>query len=168
MRVKKAKWIVAGFGIVLLGLLAFYGPTVAAFARQGFFDRLPDKAEYAATRESNLRAIHTALSLYHDSEERYPEANGWMDAIEGRLKTNDLKEGESEKKLRRPGVQEGFGYALNSEAAGKYKGDLGGDPETTVLAFESENLSRNASGAPDPQKPGFLGITVSGELVRTP
>lgn len=165
---KKAKWIVAGFGIVLLGLLAFYGPTVAAFARQGFFDRLPEKAEYAATRESNLRAIHTALSLYHDSEEKYPEANGWMDAIEGRLKTNDLKEGEADKKLRRPGSQDGFGYALNTQAAGKYKEDLEGDPKTTVLAFETEDPSRNASGVPDSKKPGFLGITVSGDLVRTP
>jgi len=159
---KRAKWIVGLFGLATLGLTAFYGPTVVAFARQGFFDRLPDKVEYSADREGNLRALHTALLSYHESEDKFPDANGWMDAIAGRLQTNDLKKGEAEKKLIRPGVASGFGYALNADVAGKHRLDLGEAPDGMVLVYESEDLARNASGTP-PDK--AVGIDLGGKIV---
>ncbi len=150
---------------VALGIAgAVFGPVVAAFARQGFFDRLPDKVEYNASREANLKALYTAMMLYHDSEERFPEGAGWMDAIEARLNTNDLKKGEAAKKLRRPGLADGYGYGLNQAASGKYKDDVPGKPAETALIYESKRTDRNVSGDPKQDLDG-LAISVSGQLI---
>lgn len=86
--------------------------------------------------------------LYHTSEERFPEATGWMDAIEPLLNTADLKQGEAVKKLHRPDLGAGdYGYALNSACGGKYKDDVEGK-DRAILVFESKDPKRNASGDP--------------------
>jgi hypothetical protein len=147
--------------VVLIGLGAFYGPVIASFAKQGFFDRAPEKRKYEASRIEHLKAIHTALLLYHDSEGQFPLANGWMDAIENRLATNDLKKGEAEKKLHRPDLTENqYGYAINQAIAGKYKDDV---PASTPLVFESKSTERNASGIPPKDADGSI-IGIDGEI----
>lgn len=120
------------------------------------------------TSEENLKAMFTAAESYHSSEEKYPEASSWNDDILPRLNTPDLKEGEANKKLTRPDLlgQPGkFGYAINSEAAGKYKKDLK-DPKT-ILFFESKETSKNLSGNPsnDGKKPGKA-ILIDGTIVE--
>jgi len=147
--------------VAVVGLGAFYGPVVVAFARNGFFDRAPEKKEYDATSTERLKAIHTALMLYHDSEGQFPAANGWMDAIENRLATNDLKKGEAEKKLHRPDLPDGqYGYSINAEAAGKYKDDL---KPGAALVFESKATTRNASGNPKTDASG-ASIGIDGKV----
>ena len=120
--------------------------------------------QYQGTSQDNLKAIRTALNLYHDNEERFPEGNGWMDAIEKQLKTNDLTPEEAAKKLRNPGKPTEFGYALNEALAGKYKGDVA--EGKTVLVFESTANKRNAVGNPKMAK--GQGITLDGNIVKLP
>ena len=115
---------------------------------------------YNATRSGNLKALYTALMLYHDSEDRFPSAEGWMDAIDPRLKANDLSHEEANKKLHRPGFR-GYGYALNDAVAGKYKGDLK-DPQIPLI-FETADPRRNSHGLPIGKK--GMTVTVSG-LIR--
>jgi len=124
-------------------------------------DRAPAKKKYAAPGTERLMAIHTALSLYHDPEGQFPAANGWMDAIENRLATNDLKKGEAEKKLHRPDLPDGqYGYSINAEAAGKYKDDL---KPGAALVFESKATTRNASGNPKTDASG-ASIGIDGKV----
>ncbi|RYG37549.1 hypothetical protein EON81_06370 [bacterium] len=157
--------IIAG-AIVLVGGAALFfsepGKAVRDIVGAGFLEKT-EKRVYVADHKGNLNAIYTALSLYHDSEGQYPAANGWMDAIQPRLKTNDLSREDAEKKLVRPGVgADGFGYSLSPNAAGKYKDDVKGD---RILVSESDNTSRNAS-----EKPvrGSLAVTVDGKIVTVP
>jgi hypothetical protein len=132
----------------------------------------PEKREYTATTEANLRAIHTALMMYHDSEGQFPVAAGWMDAIQNRIGTADMEGSESEKKLISPSLQGQagqFGYAMNDKASGKYKDDL--DPKMP-LVFDSRDTAKNAHGdpaklAPAPPRDGQnLAIAVDGTLVK--
>ncbi|RYG47707.1 hypothetical protein EON79_06595 [bacterium] len=149
-------------GLILVALAFWVGPVVRDLVKAGFLER-PEKRVYVADHEGNLKAIYTALSLYHDSEGQYPAANGWMDAIQPRLKTNDLTKEDAERKLVRPGVPAGgFGYAISPEAAGKYKDDVKGE---TILVAESENPARNASEKP---AKGALAVTVAGKIVTVP
>lgn len=93
---------------------------------------------------------------YHDSEEHFPSSAGWMDAIENRLSTNDLKEGEAKKKLIRPdneGKAETFGYALNDTVSNRYKTDV--KDTNAILIYESKQNGKNAAG--DPGTDGILG-----------
>ncbi len=99
--------------------------------------------KYEGTSGDNLRAIHTALMLYHDNEDKFPEANGWMDAIEKQLKTNDLTVEEAAKKLQNPATGT-FGYSINEAIAGKYKGDLK-DPKVLIV-YESRSGKKNDHG----------------------
>src|SRR5579862_8991872 len=55
----------------------------------------PEDRKYEATREGNLKAIYTALMLYHDSEGQFPVSSGWMDAIKGRIQAADMKPEEA-------------------------------------------------------------------------
>lgn len=134
-------------------------------AIQAYLFPAPKKA-YTGDNEAHLKALYTALMLYHDSEDKFPEANGWMDAIEPRLWTNDLGRNEGKKKLIRPdlaGKPESYGYAINRAAAGKYKDDVG--PADTILIFESKSTARNASGDPSVDREG-MAITTSGQIKK--
>ncbi|MBI1334565.1 MAG: hypothetical protein JST12_16440 [Armatimonadetes bacterium] len=118
--------------------------------------------------EDRLKAMYTAAELYQTSEDAYPEADKWMDELLTRLKTQNLKKGEAEKKIMRPDLQDKdgeYGFAINTAAAGKYKGDIK-DPKT-ILIFESKDTKKNASG--DPKTDGLAGgkgITIGGEIVN--
>jgi hypothetical protein len=123
--------------------------------------------DYSGTSIDNLRRMQTAMLLYNDSEEHFPEAAGWMDAIDLRLQTADLKKGEAEKKLVRPdllGQADQFGYAMNDACSAKYKGDIK-DPNRTPLIFESTETGRNAHGDPAKIRNG-IAITIDGTLLR--
>lgn len=157
---KGRKWLKGiGIGIaalvaILLGLIFFTEPgqAVQDLWRRGMIQAAVFKGKKGAFkggRKESLTAIHTALMLYHDSEEAFPPANSWMDAIEGRIVTNDLSKKGAEKKLVRPDLRDAeglYGYAFNVKAAGKYKDDIG--PATTALVYESKQTTRNASGDP--------------------
>jgi hypothetical protein len=128
--------------------------------------------EYNATTESNLKAIHTALMLYHDSEGQFPEASGWMDAIQNRLLVNDMTGEEAAKKLVSPSLQGKtgqFGYAMNDKAGAKYKDDI--DPKMP-LVFDSSDTARNAHGSPDtlapkpPRDGQNLAVAVDGTILK--
>src|SRR4051812_39192656 len=93
-------------GLFVLGLLFagwFYGPLVYSLWRHGFFEKGSDAHKYEGTSIDNLKYMRTALLGYEDSEGQFPQAAGWMDAIQNRLNTDDLKKGESLKKLVYPG-----------------------------------------------------------------
>jgi hypothetical protein len=160
-----------GLVVVLAALVAFTGPgkDVQNLWRNGAIQALlfpPAKRTYTATNESNLKALHTALMLYHESEGQFPAANGWMDAIGPRIATSDMAAGESEKKLVRPdlaGKANEFGYGLNAKAAGKYKDDVGDGK--TLLIYESKQTARNAAGDPATDRDG-MAITIDGTIVR--
>ena len=111
---------------------------------------------------ARLRRIRTALELYHDSEDHYPSAEGWNDAVRKRLKAADLAPGEAEKILDRPG---GLTITLNDAAASKYRKDLA---PSTVLVYESDRPGPNAHGSPSGKGPKGRGITVDGTLVEVP
>ena len=122
---------------------------------------------YTASREANLKSMYTALNLYQDSEGKYPEASGWMDAIQQHLRTSDMPAAEAEKKLVRPNLDHPtpgqYGYAINDAIAGKFKGDI--KDLNTPMVFESADLSKNAHGSPEGQH-GSLAITMSGKISR--
>lgn len=129
----------------------------------------PEQRKYNADNESNLKALYTALNLYHDSEGQFPQAAGWMDAIKGRLRASDMKAGEEEKKFHDPIVTDpnGFGYAMNDAASGKFNGDLKDKKEP--LIYESTLTTRNAHG--DPKKDGRKGgkaVSSDGTIVALP
>ena len=135
--------------------------------KEGFLDA-PVKREYTGDSVANLKAIHTALLLYQDSEGALPDASGWMDAAWSRLQTADMDEDEAKKKLKSDGItaDDEFGYAYNEALSGKHTLDL---PDSTILVFDSENLAWNASGKPAPPKTprpnGNKAVTVAGKVI---
>jgi len=150
--------------------VAFTGPgqDLQNFWRNGAIGALlfpPPKRKYTAGNETNLKALQTALMLYHESEGQFPQAAGWMDAIEPRIRTFDMELSEAKKKLVRPdlaGKEGEFGYALNDAASGKYKDDVGGK---AILVFESKATARNAHGDPAKDREGYA-IAVDGTLLK--
>lgn len=161
---RKAK-IGLGVLVVFVGAGIYFNEEIRAavgIVRSGALEKI-DPVEYQAGTTRNLEALRTAMMLYHDSEGQFPVAAGWMDAIEKRLRTNDLKEGEEKKKLHRPGFHDDkYGYAMNSACGAKYKDDV---KPNTVLIFESMATIKNAVG--DPTKDGAgKGITVDGKIVE--
>lgn len=121
--------------------------------------------KYSASGQQNLVSIRTALMLYEDSEGRFPMGSGWMDAIENRITASDMTGAESHKKLVRPdlaGKPGEFGYAINDQAAGKYRGDAGAK---TILVYESKRTGRNAHGNPAGDRDG-MAIAVDGTIVK--
>lgn len=108
----------------------------------------------------NLKQLGSAFALYLDAEGAYPPAERWMDEISRYLRAGDLPEEEREKKLRCPDLPydpNTYGYALFHSLSGKGPEDLPG-PEKQVVVFDSDNLSRNATGdlnsLPDPPRSG--------------
>ncbi len=164
---------VGGAVLVALGAIAFLvGPEALTAYRYGFFSQ-ENKLTYTGDSKGNLRRIHTALMLYHDSEGQFPIAEGWMNAIENRLQTNDLKPGEGIRKLRNPMLppdEAVYGYAMNEAASGKYKDDVPGGDKLPLI-FDSSDTSKNAHGDPKSLAPaparsgGNLSITIGGELI---
>jgi len=159
------RWTIAVVGVLLAALGYLAGPEILAAYRNGFFDQ-ERKKQYEGTTADNLRRLHTALMLYHDSEGQFPYAAGWMDAIENRLQTNDLLKGEGEKKLHRPEFANDstkYGFAMNDQAGAKYKDDL---PKSLILVFVSKGTERNAHGDPATQGSG-MAITLDGKLEKS-
>ena len=172
---KPVKIIGGILGVVVLGVGIWIGPTVMDFVGAGFFEKV-EKRKYSASTMSNLKAIYTAMSLYHESEERFPAANGWMDAIEGRLQAGDMDKSESAKKLISPefASQPGkFGYAMNEAASEKYKDDVA-EPSKTPLVFDSSDSGRNAHGEPEklypnpPRDGQNHGVSIDGTALTLP
>ena len=161
---KKVFWWIGGVLFAVVGGVGYMiGPEAVAAVRNGFFAD-QKKVAYTGDRIDNLRRLQTAMMLYHESEGQFPRAEGWMDAIENRLQTNELKPGEGIKKLHDPSLGDDpnvYGYAMNDLASAKYKDDLPGKDEF-VLLFTSADTKRNARGAPK----GELGITISGKLLH--
>lgn len=168
---KRFKIGCGGFGLVAVTLaIWFYGPLARALWSKGFFDQMfrgDDTKKYAGTSMDNLKYMRTALMGYEDSEGQFPVAGGWMDAIQNRLNTDDLKKGEALKKLVYPanaGQDGKYGYAFNDALSGKYKGDIK-DPNTPMV-FESVVTDRNAHGDPvKMRRPGGLAISVDGKIL---
>lgn len=174
----KVRRLLKRLGAGILGLIVLLAVLIAATpagkdiqnfwkvgAIQAYLFPEPKK-QYKGDNEAHLKALYTALMLYHDSEDKFPEANGWMDAIENRLFTNDLERNEGKKKLIRPdlaGQADAYGYAINPAAAGKYKDDIGS--KDTVLIFESKSTARNAEGDPNSERSG-MAITVDGKIEK--
>lgn len=141
------------------------------FKRAGFFDQ-PTMRKYQGSNVENLKAIWTAMKLFHQSEEQYPDSTKWMDDIKMRLRTNDLTAADAMKKLVNPLLAgkagTDYGYAMNDAASKKYMGDIK-DPKT-ILVFNSTDAKWNAHGDPkklgskDPNK-GDKGITIDGTVV---
>jgi hypothetical protein len=157
------------FVVILVGLGVFLGPTLSDIVKVYGWDfwRKPDKHAYSATSEQNLKAIYQAMSLYHESEGQFPDASGWMDAMQNRLESNDLKKGEAKKKLIRPdliGQADQYGYSMNDAASAKYKDDIK-DPSTTPLIYESKETTKNAHGDPTKNRDG-LAISVDGKILK--
>lgn len=158
-------------GIVLVGAWAF--PTLRSLYKTGILQSDDTQRQYNGNTTRNLRAIWTAVMLYHESEGTFPPAKDWMDAIKQHMRTSDMPAEEAAKKLVDPafeGQPGKYGFALNDAVAGKYKGDIK-DPKTPVI-FESSDASRSAHGDPEkmapnpPHKGGNLAITVDGTIVK--
>ena len=175
---KVLKKLFLWLGIALIAVIGYcawrFGPVLMAAYREGFFDN-PEMRKYEGTSRDNLKALHTALMLYHDSEGQFPDAAAWMDAIKNRVKVADMAEAEAMKKFVNPMVRPGgagsFGYAMNDAASKKYKDDLK-DKGKTILIFDSRETGWNAHGdpkalMPSPPRPGGnLAITVDGTIVK--
>lgn len=170
--VVKGKKLAAGCGVfvVLASAIAWFSPAgdaVRDLLKTGILEKNEANAKFEGDTIAHLKALHTAAEVFHQSEEKFPDAATWMDDLLPRLKTGDLAKGEAEKKLVRPdlyGQSGSYGYAINSAVASKYKGDV--KDEKAVLFFESSLTSKNASG--DPMKEalkGGKGITAKGEII---
>lgn len=177
-----------GVSIGIILALAFFVPrlvtTYKGAKKLGLFEE-QQMREYAGTSKENLKAIYTAMSLYHDSEGGYPPSDVWMDRIEIYLKTADLSSEEAEKKLKNPLVTaenpQGFGYAMNDQYSNGFKLADGAssddpsaiaDPDRAILIFDSSDLTKNAHGnpvqlAPEPERPGGnLATNAAGSVDR--
>jgi hypothetical protein len=176
----KRRWflfVVFAVPIVILGI--WLGPLVWAAFNTGIIqDQLSEEQvrEYSGDSADNLKNIHSALMLYHDSEGFFPSADDWMDEALLRMQAADLKEGEARKKVAHPQFwdqEDAYGYAFNESVAEKYIDEIE-NPDETFLVFDSSDLSRNASGsvaelAPEPARPGGnQGITVGGDIKPLP
>jgi hypothetical protein len=153
--------------VLLIAGLAWLFPTVRDLWPLLFGAKDPELT-YQGTSIDNLKALHTAMTLYHDSEGQFPDASGWMEAIKPRIAQADLKKGEAEKKLIRPALlgKEGqYGYAMNDAASAKYKDDIK-DPKTPLI-FESTETGYNAHGDPAKlRRPSGVAIAVDGTILH--
>lgn len=177
----KRKRFWKGFGLLVLFGLGYagwrFGPDLLTFYRAGFFDDLSptEMRKYQGTTRDNLKAIRTALLLYHDSEGVFPAGAIWMDEVKKRIQTKDMADAEALKKLVnplvRPSAPNVFGYALNSVIGGNYRDDLPLKGKT-ILVFDSASTKWNAHGDPardlakPPRAGGTLAITLDGEIVK--
>jgi hypothetical protein len=178
---KILKRLTVGCGsLVVIGFAMLFftrtGKDIRNLWSHGFADAYlsaDDERKYNASAEANLKAMYTALMMYHESEGAFPPANRWMDALKNYGAASDLAKGESEKKFVSPslaGRTGAFGYAINEAVAGKYKGDIK-DPKTPFI-FDSTDTARNAHGdpkrlMPSPPRPGGnRAIAVDGTIVK--
>ncbi len=147
----------------------FYGDLIRHFAPSLWRSVTDRPHEYKGTSIDNLKAMRNALLSYEESEGQFPEASGWMTAIEKRIVTDDLKSGESEKKLILPenvGQPGKFGYGFNASLSGKYHGDI--KDHQTLMIYESVDEAKNASGDPaKAERRGGLAITLDGTIVES-
>ncbi|MDH4388667.1 MAG: hypothetical protein QE269_08070 [Fimbriimonas sp.] len=171
----KGKKVLAGCGVFMIlgGAAAWFSPAgdaVRDLLKTGILEKNEANAKFEGDSITHLKALHVAAEVYHQSEEKFPEAVSWMDDLMPRLKTGDLAQGEAEKKLVRPDLQGksgSYGYAINLAVAGKYRGDI--KDEKAILFFESTNTRSN--WADDPKTgalPGGKAITIKGEIVTLP
>ncbi|MCX7800618.1 MAG: hypothetical protein N2109_09775 [Fimbriimonadales bacterium] len=157
--------------LAIVAAAALYGPVIRDFWNEGILQTylFPQrKRAYAGDSVANLKAQHTALMLYHESEGQFPEASGWMDAIENRLRTADMDREEALKKLRRPDLHDqpqAYGYAMNDAASAKYKEDVP-EPAKTPLTFETPDTARNAHGPASSGLRGGNAISIEGGLLK--
>jgi hypothetical protein len=160
--------LVVGSAIIVGGAFTPQGKAIRTLVSTLTQKDVSGTEAYRGDVHDRLKAMHTAADLFHSSEDSYPKAEKWMDDLLIRLQTQNLKKGEAEKKLKRPeedANSDEYGFALNREVAGKYKGDIK-DPKT-ILIFESVETMKNAVGDPkNDGKPGGEGITISGEIVK--
>ncbi len=166
-RARKALAVASGLLAVGAGglFLTPFGKAVRDIAGTGVVQSALAKGDRKAEDDTiaRLKAIRTALDLYHDSEDRYPDAKNWTEEALKRLAADDLAKGEDAKRLTRPGAK-AYGYALNAAVAGKYRGDIG--PPTTILVYETPREEPNAAGDPAQDGlPGGKAVTVAGEIV---
>lgn len=170
MATKKTKRIVLGVvGVLTVGFCVWMSPLIRAVMKVGLPGQKTALREYNATSIENLQALRTAMLLYHDNEGQFPHANGWMDALQPLLKTNDLTMEESLKKLRNPSIPDSkpdeFGYAMNRAVSEQFKGDL---KDSIILIYESfADRKRNSAGDPTSAS-GKIGIAVDGNVVTLP
>ena len=175
-RRSRRKIIVRAFCICIVGFVGYYAitafPAIRDLYRAGIFDTLGER-KYTGTTIDDLKAIRTALMLYHESEGQFPASDHWMEAIQQRIRTDDMSGKEAAKKLIDPvfsGQPGKYGFAMNDATSGKYKGDIK-DPKTP-LVFESQDPSRNAHGDPIKLAPvpahagGNLAIAVDGTILH--
>ena len=159
--------------VLIVVLIAFavspYGRAVKSFWDNGLIASLfqgDTNRKYEAGRQQNLKALYTAMMLYHEAEGQFPVANGWMDAIRQHIRTGDMSPQEADKKLVRPDLMPPkagvFGYSMNDAASGKYKGDI--KSPKTVLLYESTATARNAHGDPSKER-ARMGIALDGSIV---
>lgn len=168
---KVKRGCLAVFVLALAFGIWFYGPLVKLayhLWQRGDFAPPSAQHEYEGTNTDNLKFLRTALLSYEESEGQFPSAGGWMDAIQNRLNTDDLKKGEAVKKFVAPayvGQPGRFGYAFNDALSGKYMGDI--KDQKTPMLFESTATERNAHGDPAKlRKPGGLAIGLDGTVLK--
>ena len=181
----RARKILFGVGLTLAGLLVAvvcvleftgFGKAFKDFWKHGIIQAAVEQDDqtrrYEASEANNLKAIYTALMLFHDSEGQFPSAKHWMDSIQNRLRTTDMSPQEAAKKLVRPGLPSGggaYGYAMNDKASEKYNKDL--NPKMPLI-FDSRDLKKNAHGDPATLLPNPSGrgrnmaIAVDGTLLK--
>ncbi|MBS1708827.1 MAG: hypothetical protein JSS65_08925 [Armatimonadetes bacterium] len=165
---KRRKWWIVG-GVLVVGAVAWYvlglGPLVNFIVRT--YGGSIEQRTYKGDSAANLKSIHTALMLYYDSEGQFPSADGWMDATLDRLKTADMADTETKKKLQGPsGGTNGYGYSYNDAVAQKVKSEVR-DPSRTVLVYESQDNKWNAHGSPAEEtkkSPNAKAVTVAGQV----
>lgn len=177
---KRRPWLKYGCSALVLivaGVTIWLGPVIRDFMKAGVLQGVlggVDKRKYEGDTIDNLRAMHTAMMVYHDSEGAFPDATGWMDAIEPRLQTYDMEKKESQKKLVSPefvGQAGKYGYAMNLSASQKYIDDIP-EPSKMPLIFDSSDTGRNAHGNPQgllpnpPRVGGNKGISSDGTLLK--
>lgn len=165
------------FGIGCLGLLVVFalflgltgpGRDILNLWKNGLIQSLlagSKKRTYNANNEQNLAALRTAMMLYHESEGQFPDSKGWMEAVQNRIKAEDMETKEAQKKLIRPDLlgQPGeYGYSMNDAASQKYKDDI---PKSTILLYESKQTVRNAHGDAKTDRDGYA-ITVDGKVLK--
>lgn len=176
MKKKGCKITCGVLAVVAVIALIWAGPVIRDFYNSGILgSQLSGKQmrEYQGTSMDNLKALQTALMLYHDSEGQFPDSAGWMDAIKDRIKAGDMTQEEADKKFVNPllGKAGEFGYAMNDACSKKYKDDIK-DPSKTPLLFDSLSTGWNAHGSPTsllpkPARPGGnLGIAVDGTVLK--
>lgn len=171
---KKAFKIV---GLALLGGLGYaawrFGPAAYDLWKGGYLFNEVEMREYQGTSKENLKALYTAMMLYHASEDAFPPADVWMDRIQPYLRTGDLSPEEALKKFRNPLIRPSggavYGYAMNDAFSSKHLDDVR-DSKQQPLIFDSREAVWNAHGKPSalapkpPRQGGNLEVTGGGDV----